>query len=181
VPALSEERFQNELKQLWRLKKLLDRDTVLPLRIEITPKSLNKRRFELTIRGVTSLTGTSQTKANKFNLMIEVPMRYPEEEIPNIRFLDPKPFHPHVWEGGAICWGSGSSPQYDLFLVDWVRSIVEYLQYNQHQGSLLRINTISAANKTAMQWWVENARRIPSFVPPIDLNRLRYWINQSRG
>jgi ubiquitin-protein ligase len=178
---MSEERFKNELKQILRLKTLLDGDTVLPLRFEITPESLNLRRFRLTLSGVTSLAGSSHRTANKFILLVEVPAGYPRTAIPNIRFVDPIPFHPHVYESGKICWGTVSSPQVDLFLVDWLRGVIEYLQYDQDQGSLLRIDPTSPANSTAMEWWLANSRRISSFVRPIDLSRLRFWINRSRG
>src|SRR3954464_10071030 len=103
---MSEERFKNELKQVLRLKTLLDGDTVLPLRFEVTPESLDLRRFRLTLSGVTSLAGSEHRIADKFTLLVEVPTGYPRTAIPNIRFVDPIPFHPHVWESGAICWGT---------------------------------------------------------------------------
>jgi ubiquitin-protein ligase len=157
---MSEERFKNELEQVLRLKALLDGDTVLPLRFEITPESLNLRRFRLTLSGVTSLAlaGSSHRNANKFILSVEVPPGYPRTAIPNIRFVDPIPFHPHVHKWGEICWGTGNSPRVDLFLVDWLRGVIEYLQYNQDQGSLFRIEPESPANKTAMEWWLVNSR-----------------------
>jgi ubiquitin-protein ligase len=178
---MSEQRFRNELKQLLRLKTLLDGDTVLPLRFEITPESLDLRRFRLTLSGITSLAGSPHRTADKFTLLVEVPTGYPQTKIPNIRFIEPVPFHPHVYLNGIICWGTGNTAQIDLFLVDWFRGIVEYLQYDQDHRSLLRIDPGSPANRIALEWWLANSHRISSFVKPIDLRRLRYWIDHSRG
>jgi hypothetical protein len=176
-----EKGFRNELKHVLRLKTLLEGDTVLPLRIEITPESLDLRRFRLTLSGVPSLTGTPPRTVDRFTLSVEVPSGYPQHDIPIIHFVDPIPFHPHVFPHGEICWGTESSPQVDLFLVDWLRGVVEYLQYDRDQGSLLRINPESPANKIAMEWWLSNHHLISSLVKPIDLGRLRTWINHSRG
>lgn len=178
---MGEQRFRNELKQLLRLKTLLDGDKVLPLRFEITSESLNLRRFRLTLRGVTSLVENSSRTADRFTLLVEVPDAYPESRIPKISFVDPKPFHPHVHPWGEICWGTRYSPQIDLFLVDWFRGVIEYLQYDQDGGSLLRIDARSPANNAAMNEWLADPQRIYALIKPLDLPRFRYWINRSRG
>lgn len=167
---MSDERFENEIKQLNRLKTLLEQDSILPLRFDLERLSLDFRRFKLTIRGIKSLisnpsSGSSNT-ASTFIITVKVPSGYPWYAIPDIRFQQPISFHPHVFPDGRICWGTDNNkPQPDLFLADWIRGVVEYLQYNQDQGSLLKMNPSSPANGTAMDWWQTNARNISDYVP----------------
>ncbi len=182
---MSDERFENEIKQLNRLKTLLEQDSILPLRFDLERLSLDFRRFKLTIRGIKSLisnpnSGSSNT-ASTFIITVQVPSGYPWNAIPDIRFQQPIPFHPHVWPDGRICWGTANAPQPDLALADWIRGVVEYLQYNQDQGSLLRINPDSPANREATDWWQRNVASLSRYVPPIDIARLRRWIERSRG
>ena len=182
---MSDERFKNEITQLTRLKNILQSDVVLPLRFDIQPLGLGYRRFKLTITGITSLVmnpGSSALRtANTFTVNVEVPLGYPWTAKPEIRFEPPLPFHPHIWPAGSICWGSGNNPNPDLTLADWIRGVVEYLQYNQDQASLLRMNPSSPANREAMQWWQSQRGSVSRYVPPIDMARLRVWINQTRG
>lgn len=182
---MSDERFKNEISQLIKLKTILEKDSILPLRFDVERLSLDYRRFKLTIRGIKSLVSnpdsSSLSTGSSFIIIVQVPSGYPLTAIPDIRFQQPIPFQPHVFTDGRICWGSGSVPQFDLTLADWIRGVVEYLQYNQDQGSLFKIGPTSPANKEAMDWWQRNQRNISRYVPPIDIGRLRLWINRSRG
>jgi len=168
-----------------RLKQLLDHDTILPLRLRVDPLNLDWRRFRLTITGITSLTNNPDSSRSPTSpavaLPVEVPLGYPESRIPDIRFESPIPFHPHIWPDGRICWGTQDRPQFDLTLADWVRGVIEYLQYSQGEGSLFHIDSTSPANAQALAWWQRNRSRINRYVTPIDMARLRFWINQSRG
>lgn len=178
------DRFTNEITQLTRLKVVLDSDSVLPLRFDIQRLSLDHRRFKLIIRGIQSLIrnpsfSSSSATANSFTLMVTVPLGYPWTQIPDIKFQDPVPFHPHIWQDGRVCWGTSNTPQPDLTLSDWLYNVIEYLQYNQ--GALLRMNPYSPANRDALEWWQGNKQSISRYVPPIDMARLRLWIDRLRG
>lgn len=182
---MSDERFKNEINHLFKLRSVLENDLFLPIRFDIERSSLDFRRFKLTVRGIKSLisnpdSGSSNT-ATAFAITVEVPLGYPWTAIPDIRFQKNIPFHPHVWSDGRICWGSGSAPQPDLALADWIRGVLEYLQYNQDQGSFLQINPNSPANKEAMDWWQRNKDNISRYVPKINMARLRSWIDRTRG
>lgn len=178
---MNNERFRNEFNQLIKLKSLLENDAILPLRFDIERLTLEGKKFKLVISGITCLVNNPEQTARTFTLTVEVPSGYPNTAIPNIKFQDCIPFHPHIFPGGSICWGTGSVPQPDLILADWIRGVVEYLQYNQDRGSMLKINHDSPANRDARDWWQRNKRNISHYIPPIDMNRLRFWINQSRG
>jgi ubiquitin-protein ligase len=179
------ERYKNEIIQLLRLKKVLDGETKLPLRFDLERLSVDSRKFKLTIRGITSLiniprSGSTYT-ASTFILTVEIPSGYPQTAIPDIRFQQPIPFHPHIHSDGRICWGTGNEPQIDLNLLDWFRVVIEYLQYYQDQSSRFKMNSSSPANTTARDWWRNNSSTISRYVPPIDISRLCHWIDQSRG
>lgn len=180
-----EDRFMNEINHLLRFKKVLDHDEVLPVRLEIKRLSLDFRHFRLTIRGLQSLVKNpsvhSSPTADVFVLEVRVPPSYPWDAIPDFRFQNPVPFHPHIWPNGRICWGTSTVPQPDLALADWVRAVIEYLQYNQDPGSALRINPDSPANPEALRWWQQNRNSLRRYVPPIDMGRLRRWVDQTRG
>ncbi|MEN3335189.1 MAG: Ubiquitin-conjugating enzyme [Blastocatellia bacterium] len=182
---MNEERFKTELNQLITIKRILQDDKILPLRFDIERLTLDHRRFKVTIRGITSLiVGSSSSfpmTANNFPIRIEVPSGYPWHAIPSIRFESPIPFHPHVFTHGGICWGTGNSPNPDLTISDWIRGVVEYLQYNQDQASMLKINPSSPANREALNWWQQNNGSIRRYIPPIDMARFRVWINRTRG
>jgi hypothetical protein len=78
------DRFTNEITQLTRLKVVLDRDSVLPLRFDIQRLTLDHRRFKLTIRGISSLIrnpSLSPATANSFTLIVNVPSGYPWHQI----------------------------------------------------------------------------------------------------
>ena len=177
------DRFNNEIAHLARLKILLDSDTVLPLRLGIQRLSLDHRRFKLEIKGMSSIildpSLSSSAISRSFNLLVNVSLAYPWSEIPNIRFQDPIPFHPHIWEDGRICWGTSNDPQPDMMLADWVRSVVDYLQY--HRDSLLQVNMNSPANHDALAWWENHRNEISAFIPAINRARLINLIERSRG
>jgi len=177
-------RFKREMDHLLRLKTILDSDTILPLRFDVEPLSLDLRRSKITIKGIRSLTGnpdqTAACTGDRFTITMEVPQGYPWNAIPNIRFGSPVPFHPHVWTNGGICWGTANAPQPDRWLADWFRGVVEYLQYNQDPVSMLRINPDSPANSSAMVWWQSKGSSISRYVTSIDMSRLRFWIDQLR-
>jgi len=178
------DRFTNEITQLTRLKAVLDRDSVLPLRFDIQRLTLDHRRFKLTIRGISSLIrnpsfSSSPATANSFTLIVNVPSGYPWHQIPDIRFQEPFPFHPHIWPDGRVCWGTSNTPQPDLTLSDWLYNVIEYLQYNRE--ALLRMNPNSPANQAALEWWKGNKQSISRYVPPIDMARLRLLIDRLRG
>ena len=176
---MNEKRFQNELRQLRRLKDLLDGDIVLPLRIQIERKSLDSRKLEVTLTGITSLVGPSHQSCSSFTLSTEISPEHPNVN-PTFRFLPPIPFHPHVWiDRGAICWGTRNTLQKDLCLVDWVLGVIEFLQFNQDVGCFLVIDRNSLANKDAWNWLESNKRNLARYVPRIDMARLRYFVNQA--
>lgn len=175
-----EERIRVEVAQLLKLKRLLDADRVLPLRFDAERRSLNSRDWALVIRGIESPTSATSRVA-QFNVSLHVAQGYPWTAMPKIAFDGPVPFHPHIFPDGRICWGSGSKAQPDLTLVDWFRGLIEYLQHNQDSGSLYQVNPNSPANQEALTWWQRNRRQISKVVPPIDMDRLRFWISQCRG
>lgn len=182
---MSEERFQTELNQLMKLRRVLETDTILPLRFDIQRLKLNYRHFKVTIKGLTSLVLESGSArpgtASTFIINVQVPTGYPFHAIPKITFEHPIPFHPHIFTHGGICWGSGNNASPDLTLADWIRGVVEYLQYNQDQASMLRMNPASPANREAMGWWQSNGTRVSRYVPPINMARFRVWIDRTRG
>ncbi|MCX5799942.1 MAG: hypothetical protein NTX17_00935 [Candidatus Eisenbacteria bacterium] len=179
-----DDRLNNEMVRLRRLKTILDAESDIPLRLRIEGQSLDLRQFKLIIKGIRSLVSNPDSNRNHtadvFVITVRVPSGYPWVAVPDMRFMAPVPFHPQIWPDGTICWGLGY-PQPDLCVVDWVRGVVEYLQYNQDMESLLKINALSPANRAAMQWWTANANRISKYVPPVDLVRLRSLIDQTRG
>jgi ubiquitin-protein ligase len=176
-------RFTREIAQLPRLQGLLATDTVLPLRIEFERKSLDSRHSTIKLQGVSGLvrnpTETKNATSSTFTIDLRVPSAYPWHAIPQIQFVGTVPFHPHVFRDGRICWGTADKPQPDLMLVDWLARVVEYLQFNQ--SSLIGINPNSPANGEALRWWQSNSSRISRYVPPVDLGRLRFWVNQAKA
>lgn len=180
-----DERYQNEINHLMKIKTILDQDVNLTLRFEIERLSLDFRRFKVTIRGLQSLinnpNNSTRPVSDNFQIIVEVPSGYPWLAIPNIKFNPPIPFHPHIHKDGRICWGETyNSPQPDLTIVDWIRGVVEYLQYNQDEGSFLRIGG-SPANSAAMDWWIENSKNLECYIPKINLRRFITWIDRTRG
>lgn len=173
-------RVANEIKQLQRLKRVLDADTRLPLRFDLSSLTVEFTDFRLTIRGLTSPI-SSTGSADVFKTRWSLPTGYPVAFGPNICFETPIPFHPHVWTSGRICWGSLNGPQREMYLMDWFRSIVEFLQYNQDSTALIKIDSRSPANSDALSWWTQRRARIGGVVPPIDVPRLRFLIEQCRG
>jgi ubiquitin-protein ligase len=177
----NEARFKNELESLLLFKRVLDGDNVLPVRLEIERMSLDYRRFKVVINGIKSLTanedGTRAGTGTAFNILVEVPPGYPFTAIPNIRFQDPIPFHPHVFDHGGICWGTANYPQPDLSLADWIRQVLEYLTYNK--DSLIKMNPNSPANRAALDWWQLNKLMISSYVTSIDMSRVRLLVNRT--
>jgi ubiquitin-protein ligase len=180
-----DDRFSTEITSLQRLKVLLDKDTTLPIRFELERMSLDFRRFRLAFRGIQSIVKNpslgSDATASVFTVEVQVSSGYPWSQIPQIKFLPPVPFHPHVWSDGRICWGTNNEAMPDLSLADWTRGVIEYLLYNQDGGSLLRINPDSPANREALAWYQRNRGRITTYVPSQDLGRLRTWIDRCRG
>jgi len=176
-------RFDNEIKHLLRLKQILDYDKVLPLRFNIQRKSLNFRLFEISINGITSLVEnpekSTKFQSSTFNTTWNIPVGYPWTAIPYIIFSKPIPFHPHVFNSGGICWGSISTAQPDYTLADWFRCVIEYLVLNKN--TLIRINSSSPANQEATHWWMRNLKELSSYVSTIDMARLRYWVDRTRG
>lgn len=176
-------RLENELKHLTRLKNILDKDTILPIRFEIQKKSLDFRTFSITITGIKSLIKnpklTSNYSAQRFNTTWNIPIGYPWTRYPNIIFVSPIPYHPHIYTSGAICWGSLSGPQPDYALADWFRFIIEFLVINEN--SLMKINTNSPANHDATKWWKSNNYLLYKYITRLDMPRLRFWIDRTRG
>jgi ubiquitin-protein ligase len=178
----SDPRIGREIAQIPRLQHLLASDTVLPLRMSFERKSLDSRHSTIRFDGIQSMItdpGRSRRPTSStFLIDLRVPSGYPWSAIPQIQFLDAVPFHPHVFRDGRICWGTADTPQPDLMLVDWIARVVEYLQFNQ--ASLIGINPNSPANSEALAWWRKNGASVARHVPPIDLARLRFWVNQSK-
>lgn len=182
---MSDEAVRREIEHLKRLQQLLAMDIQLPLRIDIKEEGLSGRKLNITISGIRGLVdspdrSSSPARAN-FQLSMEIPPGYPDHSIPNIRFLSPVPFHPHIYTHGGICWGTANAPQPNLWLADWLRLLVEYLQYNQDPAVMLGIDRTSPANGDALSWWAQSGRSISRYVPRIDLARLQNLINRSRG
>lgn len=175
-----EDRIRNEVVRLLKLKSLLNSDKVLPLRFDAERMSLDLRHWRLLIWGIRSPISASIT-AERFNVSLQIPEGYPWQAIPYFEFEGTIPFHPHIYPGGKICWGSGNTANPDLTLVDWFRGLIEYLQHNQDHGSLYRMDPGSAANREALGWWQGHRSRISEYVPPIDMARLRFWIDQCHG
>lgn len=179
----SNSRVTREIAQIPRLQSLLASDTVLPLRISFERKSLDSRHSLIKIDGITSIVANPNNKrrhtSDSFGIDLRVPTAYPWEAIPQIQFVGKPPFHPHVFRDGRICWGSADTPQPDLMLVDWLARVVEYLQFNQ--SSLIGMNPASPANNEALTWWMSNKAGVARYVPPIDLGRLRFWVNQAKA
>lgn len=175
-------RLSREISQIARLQRLLEEDTVLPLRIKFERRTLDSRESRITLSGIRGLVGVparpGDATRNEFVIHLQVPPEYPWHRIPNIQFIGNIPFHPHVWANGTICWGTAGNPQPDLMLVDWLARIVEYLQFNQ--TSLIGVNPNSPANGNALSWWQGHRNRLADFVPPIDLARLRFWMEQAK-
>lgn len=180
---MADQRLDNEKKHLLRLKVVLDKDAALQVRFEIIPLSLDYRTFRIVINGIKSLIFnpqvTTKYSSSSFNTIWRIPSGYPWEAIPNIQFENPIPFHPHVWKDGRICWGTQNKAQPDYVLADWLRCLIEYLAFNQN--SLIQMNTGSPANSEANDLWKSNKSIIQRNISVIDMNRLRFWIDHSRG
>jgi len=180
---VADNRFENEIKHLNRLKNTLEKDKILTIRFELIRLSLDFRSFRIKISGVNSLIRkpnlSTNYLSNNFSTIWRIPSGYPWSAIPDIQFEQPIPFHPHVFLSGKICWGTLSISQPDMSLSDWLRSVIEYLTYNQN--SLVGINIYSPANGDATKWWQFNNNNIPKFIKQIDMNRFRFWIDHTRG
>jgi ubiquitin-protein ligase len=167
--------YITELKNLTILKRLLDRDPILPLRFDIQRigDSYDLRRFQMTIRGVEGFIaepGTaSHYKSNLFIVTVDTES-YPEK-IPKIGFDQPILFHPHVYPiNGGFCWGPSKESDPSQTLLYWFSSIVKYIQYDPG-----RIGD-DPANGKADEWWKKNRSRIHEYIRPIDLVRLQHII-----
>lgn len=179
-----DKRVPNERQHLLRLKTMLDKDSVLPVRFQVINPNLDFTSFRITITGLRSLialpTPGYNCTATTFSMTWNLPPGYPWNAFPTIQFTSPIPFHPHVWiKTGSICWGSANRAEPDLVLADWLGRIIEYLSYNQN--SLVRMNPSSPANLDAKNWWMNNKGQLPSYVTAVDMNRLRFWIENTRG
>lgn len=177
--------LEKEIAHLQRLKRILEDDLILPLRFDlqcITPTDWH--RFHIPIRGIRSLIAdpieTSDCVRANFTVAVEVPQEYPWAAIPHIKFLPPIPFHPHVYHTGAIAWFV-RGPMPNLWLADWFCGVVDCLQWNQDTESVMKIDPSSPASSVALKWWQQNGRRLYEYVPPIDMGRLRSWVNRLRG
>lgn len=178
---MSEVRFNTEIAQLGRLCQLLASDRRLTLRLELKRQGLTWRKFFLGIHGLSALavSGEGWTHASNFWVDVTVPPTYPDQP-PIFQFQKPTiPFHPHIWVTGAICWGSANRARRDLMLIDWVRDLIDYLQFGQ--GASMAINRNSPANSKAVAWHDSNKSRIGQFVPRIDMERLRFFVDQARA
>lgn len=179
-PPKKPPRYINEIRQLNTLKNLLERDKTLPIRIDLEFENLARTIFKITINGITSLIANplnNNSTANKFLIRVKVATD-PFREIPIITFLDPIPFHPHIYTNGSICWGTLNTPQPDKVLLDWLYNIIEYLLYTD---TLLIINVNSPANREAVELWQNNRNKILENVSKINMERLRYLIQIARG
>lgn len=177
---MSDVRFKNEIAQLGRLRELLAKDRQLTLRLDLTPTSLTWREFKIGISGLSALAidGGGWSHAKKFQVRVQVPADYPHGAPPFFKFEQPVPFHPHIWSGGNICWGTQQRPQPNLMLVDWVRALIDYLQFGQDAN--VQINRHSPANSAALAWYESHQTRLSEYVPRIDMERLRAWIERAR-
>jgi ubiquitin-protein ligase len=179
--AAKDLRLANERDHLLAFQRVLAKDSVLKTRYEILGANMRFTSFQIRITGLDSLKISSNRFApsSTFNTQWTIPSNYPEEAIPVVRFMDPIPFNPHVFESGAICWGQGNKPNPNIFLADWLLWTFVLLSYYQ-EGTLV-INTQSPANGNAMKWYIDNRSRISRFVPKLDYKRLRFWLERTRG
>lgn len=183
---MSVDRYKQEYLQLSRLVQLLNADTNVPIRLAIQPEDLSRRKFKLRISGMRSLVANPDSNSAParatFNLRVSIPPGYPSRESPDIWFEDPIPFHPHVFLDGRICWGTAWRAQRNLMLADWIRGVIEFLEYYQDPGSSFGINEDSPANPEAMSWWHGHRDSIARYVPPVrSLSRFRLLIDRAKG
>lgn len=181
---MSDDSIKREIDHLMRVKRMLDADRQMPLRLDIRQEGLSGRKLNISISGIRGLVADPQQSPSPvrayFQVSLEIPPGYPHTAIPVIKFVNPVPFHPHIYTHGGICWGTSNAPQPSLWLADWVRLLIEYLQYNQDPTVMLKLNSASPANSTALAWWSSHGRDLPRYVPRVDLPRLQTLINRAR-
>jgi ubiquitin-protein ligase len=180
-------KYANELSQLSKLQELLQQDVKLPLRIELHWQNLRKTEFTLILKGVEGLVGkpgsTRPFKSGTHTIGVLIPARYLElnrmrEDAPKMSFRQPI-FHPHVFASGQVCWGISAIPAGDIFLVDWVLTLIEYIQYVPE-----RIESSSPAGEQgsqALEWWRTNRSRLSQYLALLDMDRLRLLVKRSKG
>jgi ubiquitin-protein ligase len=172
------ERIRNEVSQLLRLKKILDADKKLPVRIDIERRGLTFSSFLLRLRGVEGLIAVPRAgtgwKTSAFNLDVTLPPGYPNSADPQFTFHPPIPFHPHIWPHGSFCWGDVMDSKVDMSLVDWVVKTIEFINWTES----IVARDDPGANREAKQWWeAHKGQATRHYLIPVDLARLRFFVN----
>jgi hypothetical protein len=114
-------------------------------------------RFVLDLDYVTAASGRYPAERQaRSRIAIELAPRHPFQP-PLTRVLTPV-FHPNVFVGGVVCLGSQwlASEGMDLF----VQRVVRLLAFDP-----LLVNTRSAANGAALQWYLAALRQHPAAFP----------------
>jgi len=170
--AINQARYELAIRRLESFQRLLAHDIKTPVRISMNYLTLDKRQFILTITGITSpvILDNGYTYGNTFRVRVEVPDGFPEA-IPNIKFEQAIPFHPHVFRSGNICWGtynvgSASNPS----LIVWVVNLLYYLEYNQHPAYQMNMN--SPANVTARDFYMQHRTTIVRGITQANMKRV---------
>lgn len=91
-----------------------------------------------------------------FSLRVTLPARYPYEK-PQFGMTSPI-FHPHVFESGTLCIGDVWYPSETVDKI--VKRVIEGLLYDAS-----RINPLSPANRTALNWYQNAIKKFPGQFP----------------
>jgi ubiquitin-protein ligase len=172
------DRIRNEANQLLRLKRILDSDTKLSVRMDIERSGLTFSSFLLRIRGVEGLIAAPGTgsgwKTSTFKVDVTLPSGYPDHKGPGLTIHPPVPFHPHVWPGGSFCLGDLDGPHPDMTLVDWFYAMVEFFNWSE---GLIEARDIGA-NRDAKLWWdAHKGQAARRYLAPVDFARLRFFVD----
>jgi hypothetical protein len=89
-------------------------------------------------------------------LVIDLPARYPF--MPPSAFITTPIFHPNVYPSGLVCLGTKWLPSEGMDL--FVRRIAQLVTFDP-----LIVNAQSAANPSALHWYVQTLRKFPQAFP----------------
>lgn len=113
--------------------------------------------YELTVY-VRSIVGPKPDYRNVHKIHLSLPAGYPTSDFPKAVMLSkPYPFHTNWFRNGAWCYGSGSHCTEGLG--NFVVRLIQTLQFDENL-----IDTTSAANLTAANWYKKN-KNVPGLFP----------------
>ncbi|MBI4329845.1 MAG: hypothetical protein HY673_01025 [Chloroflexi bacterium] len=147
-----------------KLRSLRDRHSDLVESIAVTGNPVSRIRLLLHIPTAETTDYPVKPTATQ-TVLIELPARYPGKEAPPMLSITTPIWHPNVYESGLICLGQWHPTEWlDLLIVRVMRLFA-------FDPSI--VNTESAANPKAADWYKRTKMRYPAAFPTMNIERLK--------